>query len=231
MGDLPLDAPHLRRVVGVVRLHGHGERFPGMAGIQSHGRHATRAHSDDSTRRALHVGGVDVAPGHDDDVLGPAAHHDVALLGEVSQVPGVEPALVVLGGHKAGNGDVSGSDRISAHLNEPHPPRRLNGAILIDDAGLDTVQQGPQRGEPAAEEQNVHAAYIAGGGGHRPAQHPEHVGVHLVDDQPSSALRKGHRDSRFGHSVRRQYRLWTQAERRSGVAEVHHIGRVDLFRS
>ena len=67
---------------------------------------------------------------------------------------------------KCGNGNdpldkaISRCDRISSHLDEPHAAGRLDGAILIDDAGLDTVQQWPQRGQPAG---------VAGGGRYCPA--------------------------------------------------------------
>ena len=34
MSHLMLDAPHLRWVVDIIRFHGHGKRFPGMAGVE-----------------------------------------------------------------------------------------------------------------------------------------------------------------------------------------------------
>ena len=50
-----------------------------MAGVQSHGDRAARTDTLDAARGPLDVGRVDVAAGHDDDVLDAAAHHDVAF--------------------------------------------------------------------------------------------------------------------------------------------------------
>ena len=68
-----------------------------MPGIQPHRHGAARPHAVDAAGGALDVGRIDVAARHDDDVLEPAAHHDIARLGEVAEIARVVPAVVVLG--------------------------------------------------------------------------------------------------------------------------------------
>src|SRR5208283_2066274 len=115
-----------------------------MTGVESYRRHTTCAHADDSPSRTFYISGVDVASGHDNHVLGTTTDHNMAVLSQISQIPGAQPALVVLGGHKTARRDVSGCHWISSYLDEPYTADWLDGAILIDDAGLYAVEHWTQ---------------------------------------------------------------------------------------
>ena len=97
MGDVALDAADLLGVLEGIGLHRDGEGLPGVAGVQPHRDRTAGADPFDAPGGALDVGRINTSTGHDDDVLHASADHDVALLGEVSQVAGVIPTRFVLG--------------------------------------------------------------------------------------------------------------------------------------
>src|SRR5689334_24968664 len=96
-----LDPAHLGRILPGVGLHGDGEGLARVPGIQAHRHGAARAHTFHPAGRTFDVRRVDVAPGHDDHVLDAAAHDDVALFGDVAEVAGVVPTVLVLGRQEA----------------------------------------------------------------------------------------------------------------------------------
>src|SRR3954447_22413625 len=120
-----------------------------MAGIESHGHRTTGPDTLDAARGPLDVGRVDVAAGHDDDVLDAAAHHHVSFIGDVAEVAGVVPAVLVLGRDETAHGDVAGCQRFATQLDHTDPARRHYVAVLVDDACLEVCQQRTQRGQPA----------------------------------------------------------------------------------
>ena len=122
VGDLVLDAAHLDRVLPGVGLHRHGERLAGVSGIQPDGDGTARADALHA-RGPLDVGQVDVAASHDDDVLHTAADDDVALIGDVAEVAGVVPAVLVLRRDEAAHGDVAGRHRFAAQLDDADAAR------------------------------------------------------------------------------------------------------------
>ena len=83
--------------------------------------------------------GIDVAAGHDDDVLHAAADHDVAVLGQVAEVAGVVPAVLVLRRDEAAHGDVAGRDGFAAQLDDADAAGGHHVALLVDDPGLETL--------------------------------------------------------------------------------------------
>ena len=122
VGDLVLDAAHLDLVLPGVGLHRHGERLAGVSGIQPDGDGTAGA--DASTRRRpARCRSVDVAASHDDDVLHTAADDDVALIGDVAEVAGVVPAVLVLRRDEAAHGDVAGRHRFAAQLDDADAAR------------------------------------------------------------------------------------------------------------
>src|SRR6516165_11214743 len=143
-----------------------------MSRVKSHGHRAARANTADATCRPLDVGRVDVAAGHDDDVLDSTTHHDVAVLGDVAKVASVVPAVLVLGRYEAAHGEVAGRQRLAAQLDHADAARGHHIAVLVDDAGLEVLEQRTERGQPAS---------VALGGRYGPAQSGQQVGVDLVD--------------------------------------------------
>ena len=105
-----------------VRLDGDGERLPPMAGVQSDRDGTPGPHPFDPPRGPLDVRRIDVAPAHDDDVLDPSAHHDVRLLGQVTQIAGVVPALLVLSGQEPRQRGVTGRQRARRAPGSPRRP-------------------------------------------------------------------------------------------------------------
>src|SRR5581483_6986522 len=114
VGDLMLDAPHLGRVLPCIAFDGHRERLTRVPGVQPHRDRAPGPHTVDAAGRTLDVGRVDVAAGHDDDVLHPAADNDVSVLHQVAEVAGVVPAVLVLRREEAAHRDVAGCQRLAA---------------------------------------------------------------------------------------------------------------------
>ncbi|CNV00967.1 Uncharacterised protein [Mycobacterium tuberculosis] len=104
-----LDATNLGGILEGVRLDRDGKGFARMSGIETHGHRATRTNAVDAAGRPLDVGRVNIAPGHDDDILDAATYHHVALLGEVAEVARVVPAMLVLGRDEATHSQVAGS--------------------------------------------------------------------------------------------------------------------------
>ena len=220
MGHLLFDTTALRRVLRGVGLDRHGERLPGVAGIQAHRHRASGAHTLDAAGGPLDVGRVDVAAGHDDDVLDAAADHDVALLGQVAEVAGVVPAVLVLCRDEAAHGQVAGGEGLPAQLDHPDTTGRQNIAVLVDDAGLEVLKQRAEGGQPA---------HVALARGHRAAQRGEQVGVDLVDHQTGAAFGERHRQGGLGHAVGRQDGFGRQPERLTGFQQVLDVSRLDRF--
>src|SRR5690348_3967289 len=104
-----------------------------MPGVEPHRHGTARAHTLDAARGPLDVGRVDVAARHDDDVLHAATHHDVLLLGDVPEVAGVVPAVLVLRRQEAGHGDVAGGHRLAAQLDDADTALGQDIAVLVDD--------------------------------------------------------------------------------------------------
>src|SRR6202022_2610623 len=149
MGDLVRDPAYLSRILPGVGLDGDGERLPGMAGVETHRDGAPGANPVDAAGGALDVGRVDVAAGHDDDVLDPAADYDVAVLHQVAEVAGVVPAAVILCRDEAAHRDVARGQRLAPQLDDAHTAGRHHVAVLVDDPGFQVLQQRTQRGQPA----------------------------------------------------------------------------------
>src|SRR5258707_14987479 len=84
---LVLDAANLGRVLEGIRLDGDGEGLTRMSGVQAHSYRAARTDTVDPARGTLDVGRVNVAAGHDDDVLDAATHHHVTVVQEVARSP------------------------------------------------------------------------------------------------------------------------------------------------
>ena len=93
--------------------------------------------------------GIDVSAGHDDDVLEPAAHHDVVGFREISDVAGVVPPLIVLRRHETGHRGVAVCSPTSPRTwMTPTPRRRQQRCDFVDDADLDARQRSPEAGQP-----------------------------------------------------------------------------------
>ena len=189
-----------------------------MTRIQSNRDGAARSHAHDSSCGAFDIGGVDIAAGHDDHVLDSAAHHDVPVLGQITQITGVQPAVLILCGNEPAHGDVAGRQGFSAQFDHADTAGRQRVALLIDDARLDILQQRPQGSQPAG------IALCCRNGA---AQCGQQIGVDLVDDQSCAALGERHRQRRLGHTVSRQDRLRPQPERLPRIQQVLHVGGID----
>ena len=158
--------------------------------------------------------------GHDDEVLEPATHHDIAGFGEIAQIAGVVPALLILGGDEAGRRGVTLGHRLTAHLDDADATRRQEAAVLVDDAHLQSAQRSAERRQSPGASLGRRDGAVQDG---------QHVGVHLVDDHAAVALGERHRHRRLGHTVGRDDRLRPQPERRARVAQILHVKRVDLL--
>src|SRR4051812_9167127 len=119
-----------------------------MPGIHAHRNGAAWPHAVDPTGGPFDVCGIDVAARHDDDVLEPPAHHDVASLGQVAEIPRVIPAVVVLGRDEASCGGIPTRHGIAAHLDDADAARGQHGAVDVDDASLQSLEQTAERGQP-----------------------------------------------------------------------------------
>ena len=119
------------------------------------------------------------------------------FVGQVAEVAGVVPAVLVLRGDEAAHRDVAGGQRLAAQLDDADAAGGQHVAVLVDDAGLEVRQQRAERGQPAG---------VALGRGHRAAQRGQQVGVDLVDHQAGAALGERHRQRGLGHAVGRQDR-------------------------
>ncbi len=84
---------------------------------------------------------------HDDHVLGAAAHDDGALGCQVALVAGVEPAVPVLGGHRAVDGEVAGCHGVAAQVQDPDLPGSQHATTAADDLHLDPGQRRSELGE------------------------------------------------------------------------------------
>ena len=93
-------------------------------------------------------------------------------------------------------------------------------ALLVDDAGLEALQQRAERGQPAG---------VALGRRDGPAQRGQQIGVDLVDHQARTALGERHRQRRLGHAVGGQDRLGLQPERLARVDQVLDVGGLHRF--
>ena len=191
-----------------------------MPGVEAHGHGAARAHARNPLRGPLDVGRVDVAAGHDDDVLDAAADHDVPVLHQVAEVAGVVPAVLVLRGHEAAHGDVARRQRLAAQLDDADAARGQHAAVLVDDARLEILEQRAQRGQPAG---------VALGRRDRAAQGGQQVGVDLVDHQAGAALGERHRQRGLRHAVGRQDRLRLEPEWLTRLEQVFDVGGFDRF--
>src|SRR5579875_2963818 len=100
-----------------------------MPGVQPDRHRTAGAHARDSARGTLDIGGVDIAARHDDDVLDPAADHDVAVLHQIAEVAGVIPAVFVLSGDEPAHRDVAGGHRFTSQLDHPDTAGRQHIAV------------------------------------------------------------------------------------------------------
>src|SRR5271156_4080669 len=147
MGTLTLDATQLVRVLPAIGFDGDRERLPCVPGVQAH-RHGTAGPDPvNAGGGPLDVGRVDVSPGHDDHVLDPAAHHDVAGFREIAQVACVVPTVLILGGEETAGGRVPLRHRFAAHVNDADTASRQHIAVVVDDAGFQSLQRTSDRGK------------------------------------------------------------------------------------
>ena len=144
--------------------------------------------------------GRNVATSHDDHVLDPAADHDMAGLGEIAEIAGVIPTLVVLSRDETGHRHIAQRHRFATHLDDADTPRGQDVAVLVNDARLQPLQQTAKRGQPPG---------VALGRRDSAVQYGKQVGVDLIDHEAGAAFGKRHRHGRFGHAVSRQDRLRT----------------------
>src|ERR1700738_5010297 len=119
VGYLVLDAAHFGGVLEGIGLDRDGEGLTGMPVVEPHRHRAARTDTGDPASGALDVGRVDVAAGHDDDVFDPAAHHDVAVVHQITKVAGVIPALLILGRDEPAHRDVAGGHRLTPEFDHP----------------------------------------------------------------------------------------------------------------
>ena len=124
----------------------------------------------------------------------------MAGLGEVAQIAGVIPALVVLSRDETGHRFVAQRHWFAAHLDDADAPGGQDVAVFVDDARLQPLQQTAERGQSPG---------FALGRRDSPVQYGEQVGVDLIDHQACAALGERHRHGRLGHAVSRQDRLRT----------------------
>ena len=112
-----------------------------MPGVQPHRHGAARPHAIDAAGCPLDVRRIDVAARHDDYVLEPTAHHDLARLGEVTEIARVVPTVVILRRNESRRSGVPQRHRLTAHLDDTDAARRQHGAVDVDDASLEPLQQ------------------------------------------------------------------------------------------
>ena len=100
----------------------------------------------------------------------------------------------------------------------PTPRAGITFAVLVDDAGLEILQQRTERCQPPG---------VALAGRDGAAQRGQQVGVDLVDDQAGVALGERHRQRRLRHAVGGQDRRRLQPEGLARVQQVLDVGGVD----
>src|ERR1700722_20163359 len=118
MGNLTLDPAHLGWVLPCVGFDGDRESLPWVAGLQAHRHRTARPDPVHAGRGTLDVCRADVAPGHDDHFLHPAAHHHVARLGEIAQIACVVPPLVILRRYETCDRRISQRHRFATYLDD-----------------------------------------------------------------------------------------------------------------
>src|SRR5205823_5682853 len=101
-----------------IGLDGDRESLSWMAGLQADRDGTAGPDPVDAGGGALDVRRVDVTARHDDHVLHPAAHHQAASLGEVSQIACVVPTLVILRRYETGDGRVAQRHRFATHVDD-----------------------------------------------------------------------------------------------------------------
>ena len=142
----------------------------------------------------------------------------MAGLGQIAEISGVVPPIGVLRRDEAPHRDVTRSQRLATQFDDADPAGRQRGAVVVDDARLEVLQQRTQSGQPAG---------VALGRRDGPAQRGQQVGVDFVDHQSGAALGERHRQRRLGHAIGRQDRIRPKSERLAGIKEVLDVGGID----
>ena len=97
----------------------------------------------------FYVGRVDVAAGHDDHVLDTAADDDAVGLGQVAQIAGVIPVLIVLSSDETGHRFIAQRHWFATDLEDADAPGGQDAAVFVDDARLQPFQQTAKRCQSA----------------------------------------------------------------------------------
>ena len=197
----------------------HREALP--LGVDTQRDHAALAHTVDVPGRTLDIVRIQILPGQHDEILRAAAHVDPPLLVEVTQVAGVEPAVLAGEWNDAVRREITAGDRRTA---------KFDGADL----------SGPLR-RSVPGDAHVHA---------RDRESQAHDVLHVlrvirnrlravgfrdglpgdrVDDRRVVVRAEGHRQGRLGEPIARRRRAWPQAETRTDGGEVRHIAVIDGF--
>src|SRR3984957_9136766 len=118
VGNLTLDAAHLGWVLPGIGFDGNRESLPWVARLQADRDGTAGPDPVDARGGTFDVRRVDVAPGHDDHVFHPAAHHHVAGLGEIAQIACVVPPLVILRRYETGDRRIAQRHRFATYLDD-----------------------------------------------------------------------------------------------------------------
>ncbi len=194
----------------------HALQAGGRVGRADH-RHPLGRHARDVGQERLEVGRVEVAPAHEQDVLEPAGHEQLAL-GDQAEVPGAQPAVAgERGGGRGGVVEVAAGHVGAAQLDLAHHPLGREGAgRAVRAPGADPqLDPGERRADPhergparVARRDLAHAGGVV-----------EPVAVEHQLAQRGARAQRGHGHRGLGQAVRRTERLAPQAGRRERVGE------------
>ena len=142
---LPGEGDQLGRRGLAVTGHGGDDRLaPALVGQPEDGDLAHGRVADDDL---LDLDRVDVLAAGDDHVLLAVDERDVAVLVDLAEVAGVEPAAAERVGRRPGQHPVAGEDVLAAHEQLADVADRDVPVVGVDQAGLDVLQRAADRAQ------------------------------------------------------------------------------------